>query len=615
MAGLTHLSEVLVKQGRDFIQNLLTLEVTATEKLDGSNFNVEKQNNGFVFYKRDGKTPINAIDRMLSIYHEAPIKHFETLPKEVIDNIPNGTYFSFEYFASRQPVEILYHKIPKNNLVLESVRLKNGKYVYDKTDLDQWADLLNVERVPIIFQGMLSDEQQMEIISFVSTPFEKLVEKFQTNSFSRYILKLLNPNIKQSFLKNSIDDIIEGVVFSFKGENIIFAKIVDPLFTAMVKNKNSKEREEPGDIYGMIVSDITDFINNVDLNSYIISGKDFSSGYINLMSQLFLEYFHLKGTDYKDVFMNVPKFLEKPEHQINIKSIPYKKIEQIIRTNKNYAELFKIFIATYRKKKRKVYGYFTKDFINVFNNTVDKIHSIINQSINEITINDINSFALINEDEDILNGYNIIQEFNEVTVIEIPENLQNIDNKTLIVTPAENKVNVIVGRFQPLHKGHIGISKFLKESNGHDTVFVIIRGNKPNKKSPISLELQNKLFEEVQKNEPQIVGTFVTNRVILNEIFTLLRSNGYEPISLGAGDDRVESYNEQLDFMLNKRNNMMNVDSDFSIIQIPRNIIKASGTSIRESIQNDDVLKFNSQMPNYLYKFYDEIKGELDNGL
>lgn len=615
MAGLTHLSEVLVKQGRDFIQNLLTLEVTATEKLDGSNFNVEKQNNGFVFYKRDGKTPINSIDRMLSIYHEAPIKHFETLPKEVIDGIPNGTYFSFEYFASAQPVEILYHQMPKNNLVLESVRLKNGKYVYDKTELDQWADLLNVEKVPIIFQGVLSDEQRMEIISFVSTPFEKLVDKFQTNSFSRYILNLLNPNIKQSFLKNSIDDIIEGVVFSFKGDNIVFAKIVDPLFTAMVKNKNSKDREEPGDIYGMIVSDITDFINNVDLNNYIISGKDFSSGYINLMSQLFLEYFHLKGTDYKDVYMNVPKFLEKPEHQINLKAVPYKKIEQIIRTNKNYAELFKIFIATYRKKKKKVYGYFTKDFINVFNNTVDKIHSIINQSINEITINDVNSFALINEDEEILNGYNIIQEFNEVTVIEIPENLQNIENKTLIVTPAENKVNVIVGRFQPLHKGHIGISKFLKEANGHDTVFVIIRGNKPNKKSPITLELQNKLFEEVQKNEPHIVGSFVTNRVILNEIFTLLRSNGYEPISLGAGDDRVESYNEQLDFMLNKRNNMMNVDSDFSIIQIPRNIIKASGTSIRESIKNDDLLKFNSQMPNYLYKFYFDIKGELEHVL
>ena len=616
MAGLTHLSEILIKRGKDFVKNLLTKNTTVSEKLDGSNFNVKKIRNGFEYYKRDGRTPINVIDRTLSIYNEKPIQHFENLPRSVISEIPDGMYFSLEYFPRKKTVEIEYDSIPKSGLVLESVMDKNQNFVYEKDELDKWADLLKVERVPIIFQGFLTENQRKEILSFISTPFDDLIRNFETQSFSRFIIQLLNPEMKSSFFKSSIDDLIEGVVFNFKGdEDTILAKLVDPSFTLMAKEKAKSRVKTPNDIYGMIVSDISDFINTVDLSIYKLSGTDFSVRYIDLMSQLFLDYFNEKGEDFKDIDMKLPEFLNRPEHSVNIKAIPYKNISEIVKMNKNYAELYKIFIATFRKKKKRAVGYFTREFIGIFNNIVDKLHDYINVGINEISMEDINTFILYNEDEEVLQEYNVIEENQEYTIIEIPtelhEDIKNENKNELITTPAGTPINVIVGRFQPIHKGHISISKFLKEANGYDSIYVTIRGEKPNIKSPISLETQKEIFKVVEENEDCVINFMQTNRVILNEIFTLLRKDGYEPMSLGAGDDRVEAYREQLNFMIEKRNNMMNVNEDFSIIQIPRNIIKVSGTSVRESIISDDQLTFNKQMPEYLHIFYDKIKKDL----
>lgn len=616
MAGLTHLSEILVKRGKDFVKNLFTKNVTISEKLDGSNFNVKRVIRGFEYYKRDGRTPINKIDRTLSIYNEKPIQHFESLPQNIIDQIPLGTYFSLEYFPRKKTVEIEYDNLPPSGLVLESVMDKNQNYIYEKEELDKWADLIKVERVPIIFQDILNDKQKEEILNFISTPFDELIENFKTQSFSRFIIQLLNPEMKSTFLKTSLDDMIEGVVFNFKDDvDTVLAKLVDPSFTEMAKQKARDRIKSPNDIYGMIVSDISDFVNTIDLKEFTINGSDFSERYIDLMSQLFLEYFDLKGEDYKDIDFKVPDFLNRPEHSVNIKAIPYKNIAEIIKQNKNYAELYKIFLATFRKKKKKAVGYFTKEFIGIFNTIVEKLHDYINEGINEISMEDINSFILYNEDEDILDGYNIITETTEYAIIEIPEELRS-DIKSEIkdslnTTPGKIPVNVIVGRFQPIHKGHIAISKFLKEANGFDTVYVTIRGEKPNPKSPISLETQKEIFEIVKENESGVVNFFNTNRVILNEIFTLLRNNNYEPMSLGAGDDRVEAYKEQLKFMLEKRNNMMNVNESFDIIQIPRNIVKVSGTSVRDSILKEDIKLFELQVPSYLYDFYDKLKNEI----
>lgn len=614
MAGIKHLSEYLVKQGIEFLNNLLSNEVTITEKLDGSSFNIRKLDNDthFEFYKRDGKTPITDLDRTLSIYYEKPIQHFLNLPDKVKTQIPKDTYISVEYFANNQPVEVYYSNLPKSGLVLTSVLLGN-KYVYDKKELNEWADLIDVEQPPIIFQGKLNDKQKSDLIQFVGTPFEELVSKYKTQSFSHFIIPLLNPELKTTFLKNSLDDIIEGIVFNFKNDKeSIFAKVVDPIFTEMAKNK-AKERNAsvPNDLYGMVVSDITDFINKVDLDDYRLMDGDFTSKYIDLMSQLFLDYFELKKDEYKDFGFVIPDFLNKEEHAINFDKIPYKNIIKIVKSNKNYLELYRLFIATFRKPKKKAVGYFTKEFLKIFNDVVIKIQEYINTTVNEFNILDLHTFAIINEDEEVLNNYDF--NFKEHSIIDIPDHIRFslLNEAELNTEPAKNPINVIIGRFQPIHRGHISISKFLKDANGYDSVYVNIRGEKPNVKSPISVETQQEIFSIVKKNENSILDFLQTNRVLAEEIFTLLRNHDYEPMSWGAGDDRTDEYKRQLDYILKVKDNQMNVNPNFDIINIPRNIVKVSGTMVRNSITNGDKNEFERCMPKYLYKFFDKLQDEI----
>ena len=151
MAGIAHLSEIYDKRGKDFVQKLFDREVTVNEKLDASAFAMEKGQNGeLLFYKRNTDIPISLIDRTIMRLYEKPIHHFTTLDSELLSQIPVGWRFGMEFFIDEKPQAIAYDRIPKNNLVLSYIHIKNGsgkvvRTVQDKTELDRWAELLDIE--------------------------------------------------------------------------------------------------------------------------------------------------------------------------------------------------------------------------------------------------------------------------------------------------------------------------------------------------------------------------------------------------------------------------------------------------------------------------------------
>ena len=204
MAGISHLQEIFKKKGKDFINRLFDSYVTVNEKLDASAFGIEKDpvSGAVLYYKRNTDAPISKIDRTLMRYYETPISHFDGLSEEVKTKIPPGWRFGFEYFVNHQPQYIAYDRVPKNNLVLSYIHVKNGlgdvvRTVQDKQSLDEWADLLDVERSPIIFQGKLSDDQKVAIMEYMDTPAANLTSKHKTNSFVKFVISVLNPSMKK----------------------------------------------------------------------------------------------------------------------------------------------------------------------------------------------------------------------------------------------------------------------------------------------------------------------------------------------------------------------------------------------------------------------------------
>ncbi len=625
MAGITHLSDFLSKKGLDFITSILSREVIITEKIDGSNFNVEKTKNGLVFYKRDAKTPISEVDRLLSVYYEPAIQHFENLPAEAIDKIPVGTFISLEWFANTNPVTIAYSKKPKNGLILEFIKKPNGKIVYDKKELDAMADLLQVQRPPIIYQGKLNDTQKRKLLKFIETPFEKLVETYKTKSFSRFIIGMLNPNLKSSFLQDSLDDMIEGVVFIFKGDEDepILAKIVDPLFTHAAKEKAKENRGKPNDIYGMIVSDITDFISKTpfenEVKNTIPKSNDFAKQYIYLMSYLFLKYFSKHGDSYTNMDLQIPKFLDKKEFAINYRKIPFPEISKIVKSNKNYLELYRIFLAAFKKKKLKAVGYFTKDFIKFFNSQVERIQNFISSTLSESELYsdvDIKTFA-VNEDfnlyyNEYLASY-LLEELDEdaqdLNMLALYNSLEPKLNEELSIIKDKGAklVNIVVGRFQPFHNGHLAVGKFLHEANGYKVVYLYVKGKNPNVKSPLSVETLEKVFKSLKDEYSFIEAAFRIKTAAINEVFNKLRENGYEPVLWGAGDDRTDGYEKQLE---RYKDEIEPVDG-FEITNIPRNLVKVSATMVREAIAKGNEDAYKKMVPKPLHKFFKDLEVEM----
>ena len=226
MSGINHLYDIYNKKGQEFIDQLFNTFVTVNEKMDGSAFTFErdKETGKFKFYRRDQRNPITFVDRTLMKYYEKPIQYIESLPPHILEKIPRGWRFGLEYFANNKPVEIMYDSIPKNHLLLSYVHEygddgKIKKTIQDKKELDDWADLLGIDRAPIIFQGYLTDEQKGKINEFLRTPFDQLVERFKTQSFVRFIIGTLNPDLKKTALNEDLDKDVEGIVFRFGDPN------------------------------------------------------------------------------------------------------------------------------------------------------------------------------------------------------------------------------------------------------------------------------------------------------------------------------------------------------------------------------------------------------------
>ena len=375
-----------------FIDNLFNSYVTVNEKMDGSAFIFERdmETGKFNFYKRDQRNPITLVDRTLMKYYEKPIQYIESLPPHILNDIPRGWRFGMEYFANNAPVEIVYDEVPKNNLILSYVHKKDnsGKSkgtIQEKSKLDTWADLLGVERPPIVFQGYLTTEQKEGILDFLRTPFEDLLSEYKTRSFVAFIIGVLNPELKKTALNYDLDKPIEGIVFRFGEEESeqepILSKMVDPVFTELAKGKAKKRTEEkPSDFLGITILDVMNFILENGVNTFEVEGKTEDERYISFISDVFTKFLDDYGYKYKGADFQEPEYLKKDEFRLNKSLITDKRVLRYLEEDDSFESLFKLMLNSFRKIKKRAGGIITAGIIDQFNSVVSTIEKRVEDS-------------------------------------------------------------------------------------------------------------------------------------------------------------------------------------------------------------------------------------------
>jgi hypothetical protein len=156
--------------------------------------------------------------------------------------LPVGFKFGFRYFHNTKPANIVYDKIPLNGLVLTDIKNPSGKIIDDVSILNGISDLLRVEKPPVIWYGKLDKSQKTRILEYLRTPEDELVKRFKTDSFTKYIISILNPEIEATALKNDIEKPIDSIIFKFISDDtseVFHSKVIDPVITQI--NRSNEE--------------------------------------------------------------------------------------------------------------------------------------------------------------------------------------------------------------------------------------------------------------------------------------------------------------------------------------------------------------------------------------
>lgn len=605
MAGLNHLKDIYEKKGKEFLEALLNKEVIVNEKMDGAFFGAQRNcgnsEEPFEFFKRN--TKLTGVDRVLSSYYNPALKHFDSMSQETLDKLPCNYHFGMEYFSSPTAQSIQYDRLPKNHLILSYIHKLDEKgeaaeTIQDKDELDKWADILDIERPPIIFQGKLTDDQKEKILDFVYTPLDELVGKFKTASFTKYIINVLNPSLKTSFLRDTADKDIEGIVFRFyepDGEDSVFlAKLVDPVFQAKAKEKAQARVEAPktDDYIWIMTADLMNFIetySQADLDAIKPSGNTFEKRYIQIINAIYKDFVQEHGSKYRGLEITTPEFLNKPEFDVNRELINDDIIIKLIDSDKTLKELYRVFLNTFRKKNIRVSStFFNKTMKETLKNQIAKVQLAAEDKLNESFFPTFNQF--FGKDEDATDFFS---------------QFQADQNKKKDI-----EVVVYLDKFQPLSKEHEKIAANIKGKYDVPCLMVAYHPGQRNSAFPMSPETVKSSIDRLSKTSDYVVSGSTVDSVGIDELISAV-GQGYSIKAVATNPEFVPDLVIDLK-RINKRAPYAKIPSQLKVVEVPK--IELEGDLIKSVKDQDFVLYKNLTSKPLHSEFYNMTK-EIEESL
>jgi hypothetical protein len=170
----------------EVLNGLFNDEIFVYEDVQGSKIWVNWNGKEFeIRPKSISSDPINLIDLAMQNYYNPALNYLNSLDERVKSLLNRKWWFCFEYFPDNQPANIEYNRVPKNQLVLSSIN-KSGKYEFLIDELDEYSRLLDVDVIPVIYQGNLTESMKEAIKYFIHTSEEDLDYIFGEKSFAYF---------------------------------------------------------------------------------------------------------------------------------------------------------------------------------------------------------------------------------------------------------------------------------------------------------------------------------------------------------------------------------------------------------------------------------------------
>ena len=466
------------------MDNLLNKEVVVTEKLNAATLSFQKKvtsemdlNRKLTFYKGSGvnKREITVADRVMTNFYSNGMTYLSNLSKIIIDKIPSNWTFVCKYFPNHQPSFINYSVLPKNNLVLSCIITSGGTKLEDVDDLRGWAEMLDIAYQEPVFRGYLTQYQKERLNDYLSSGMSK-------DSFARFIITLLNPNLTHSLFQNDgFDAPIDGFIFKFISDDGVTkpmsAKLIDPYMTNLIlKNKSNKGFKDNTDV---LLSDFAVFMSGQDLDSILLYGEDESQRYLELFYKLFNRYIKYKKSQLEDFDVDTNDIVKESinvEFDVDTDKISNETTKKILKDNPEYKPIFKTLLGSIKSKKPEDYKslVMSPGVVRLFNDVIDKINDKISS---KCELNNL-SFS------------SYLDNIHPKTIIDLdpknaPEEVQDV-----ILTPTKEEEKPVLGQA-------LSFADFKKKDKKEDE-------DKKEKKAIKSIE---DMIQDLQKDMDKIKGS------------------------------------------------------------------------------------------------------------
>lgn len=386
---MNSLQNILSSEGQTFLDNLLNKEVVVNEKLNAATLSFKKPvksemdlNRNLVFYKGSGmnRKEITITDRVMTNFYALGMTYLNNLSRIIIDKIPGNWTFVCKYFPNHQPSFINYSVLPKNNLVLSCIITNGGIKIEDTDDLRPWAEMFNIAYQEPVFRGFLTQYQKECLMDYIKNGSDK-------DSFSRFVITLLNPNLTHSLYQNDgFDTPIDGFIFKFISDDgvtkPISAKLIDPYMVSVIlKNKSSKGYKDNTDV---LLSDFAIFLSGQDLDSILLHGDDENERYLELFYRLFNRYIRYKKSQLEDFDVDTNEIVRESidtDFDVDMNHITNETTKKILKDNPEYKSIFKTLLGSFKSKKPEDYKSLVMSpwVVRVFNDSIDRIGSKIGE--------------------------------------------------------------------------------------------------------------------------------------------------------------------------------------------------------------------------------------------
>ena len=170
------------------------------------------------------------------------------------------------------------------------------------------------------------------------------------------------------------------------------------------------------------------------------------------------------------------------------------------------------------------------------------------------------------------------------------------------------KVNIIIGRFQPLTTGHMKCIDYAKDKTGYRTVLCIINtpDNKTDAKKPFPTSILMPIYKDLLKHYDNIADIRIITSANIIDIAKALPD--YIIGSLTCGTDRIKDYTR----ITRDHGKTAGLPDDFECLEVKRFDDAVSATQVRQAISDNDYETFVKLVPyNAPKRVFDVLKDYL----